>query len=393
MKKPIAVVTIPTYNEAKTIGRTLEYLCEKTFPGITDYDMQILVFDDTSPDGTYKVVSEYEKKYKQVHLLITGKTKGGIGAGYLKAFRHAIDNMGADFVFEFDSDLQHPPETIPLLLAKMSQGYDYAIGSRKIKGGSNPAGWGFQRLFMSEVGGFVARMIMFFPFKYFFKVTDPTTGLKITRVKGCLDKLDLDPEHLITKSFGYKLEMLYKTLQTGAKFTEIPLQFQIRKTDESKIDPQTAKEILLVAIKLRFFDPFTQKFLKFGTVGGLGFVVNIVGGHLFKALFAPAIPSVSLLNGISNTAAAELAIISNFFWNNLWTFSKEKITLPSQLVGKFITFNASSAITGLVIPFVVITLLTVIFGDHFLIYQVIAIFGLTIPLNWFVYNHFIWKKK
>lgn len=393
MKKPIAVVTIPTYNEAKTIGRTLEYLCERTFPGITDYDMQILVFDDTSPDGTYKVVQEYEKKYKQVHLLITGKTKGGIGAGYLKAFRHAIDNMDADFVFEFDSDLQHPPETIPLLLAKMSEGYDYVIGSRKIKGGSNPAGWGFKRLFFSEVGGFVARTIMFFPFKYFFKVTDPTTGLKITRVKGCLDQLDLDPEHLITKSFGYKLEMLYKTLQTGAKFTEIPLQFQVRKTDESKIDPQTAKEIFLVSIKLRWHDPFTRKFLKFGTVGGLGFVVNIVGGHLFKALFAPVIPSVSLLNGIANTAAAELAIISNFFWNNLWTFSKEKITAPSQLVGKFIAFNASSAVTGLLIPFMVITLLTTFLGDHFLIYQIIAIFGLTIPLNWFVYNKFIWKKK
>ena len=91
--------------------------------------------------------------------------------------------------------------------------------------------------------------------------------------------------------------------------------------------------------------------------------------------------------------AAELAIISNFIWNNLWTFAAEKITSVNQLIGKFITFNLSSLVTGVVIPSVIIGLLTMAFGDHLFIWQIIAIFGLTIPLNWFVYNKFIWKKK
>src|SRR3989338_1437665 len=231
MSAKVAVIAIPTFNEAKNIGTTIDYLCTKTFPDIDKekWTMKILVFDDNSPDGTGQVVLEKAKKYPNVHLLITGKKKGGIGAGYLKAFSYAIRKLSADFVFEFDSDLQHPPETIPVMLSETEKGYDYVIGSRKIKGGSNPAGWGFKRLFFSEVGGFVARSIMFFPFKYFWIVTDPTTGLKVTRVKGFLDQIDLDPNHLYTKSFGYKLELLYQTLKLKAKFKEIPLQFHIRK--------------------------------------------------------------------------------------------------------------------------------------------------------------------
>jgi len=89
---------------------------------------------------------------------------------------------------------------------------------------------------------------------------------------------------------------------------------------------------------------------------------------------------------------SELSIISNFTWNNLWTFSKEKIT-GSSILGKFLTFNASSLVTGILIPSLIIALLTNLFGDHFLIYQIIAIFLLTIPLNWLVYNKIIWRKK
>jgi dolichol-phosphate mannosyltransferase len=392
-KKNVAVVVIPTYNEAKTVGNTLEYLCTKTFPGITDYDMQILVIDGNSPDGTALVVRNFEKKYPNVHLLLE-KSKDGIGAGYLKAFKYGIEKLKADFIFEFDSDLQHPPETIPVMLEKMSEGYDYVIGSRKIKGGSSPKGWGFKRLFFSEVGGFVARTIMFFPFKNFFRVTDPTTGLKVTRVKGFLDKLDLDYNHLYTKSFGYKLELLYETLSLGAKFTEIPLKFQIRKSDESKIEPQTAKEILKVAILLRWLDPFTQKFLKFGVVGGIGFVINFGLFRFFKVVFKDLPYSISIINWFANALAAEVAIISNFTWNNLWTFAKEKITSTGQLIHKFITFNLSSVVTGIIIPSTFVSVLTYLLGDKWSsIYLIIGIFGITIPLNWILYNKVIWKKR
>jgi len=396
-----AVIVIPTYNEVDNIGRMIEHLSTITFPGVEkSKDLQrhwllkILVVDGNSPDGTGKVVTDKAKKYKEVYLL-TETSKDGIGAAYLKGFKYAIDNLKADYVFEFDGDFQHPPETIPLMLQAMEDGYDYVIGSRKIKGGSNPKGWGFKRVFFSEVGGFTARFLMFFPFKNFFKVTDPTTGLKVTRVKGFIDQMDMDySRHLLTRSFGYKLQLLFETLAMGAKFKEIPLNFMVRNAGESKIEAKTARDIFRVAFLMRWHDPLTQKILKFGVVGGFGFVVNVLGAKLFKSLIIknPAI-SISLVNGLSNALAAELAIISNFTWNNIWTFSQEKITKTSLLFKKFFTFNVSSLITGILIPSSIISLLTLLFGDRLFLYQIIAIFVLTVPLNWIVYNKIIWKKK
>lgn len=393
LTKQTAVIVIPTYNEVESVGHTVEYLFDKTFTSLDKkWDMKILVVDGNSPDGTGQLIQKMTSKYPNL-TLFTETSKDGIGAAYLKGFKYSMEKLNADFIFEFDSDFQHPPETIPVMLDAMDEGYDYVIGSRKIKGGSNPKGWGFKRVFFSEVGGFVARVILFFPFKNFFRVTDPTTGLKVTRVKGFADHLNLEFSHLYTKSFGYKLQLLFETLKLGAKFKEIPLVFNVRNAGESKIEPQTAKDIFLVALKTRWFDDFTQKFLKFGIIGGFGFVVNVVGAKIFKSILITPQSNLSILNGLTNAMASELSIISNFIFNNLWTFAAEKITNSRALVSKFVTFNLSSILTGIVVPSVVISILTAIFGDYLFLYQVVAIFGLTIPLNWFVYNKFIWKKK
>lgn len=399
-KKQIAVIVIPTYNEAGNIGKMIEYLNEKTFPYISkkneglayDWDMHILVVDGNSPDGTADVVKEKSKKYKTTHLFLE-TSKDGLGAAYAKGFKYAKDELKADFIFEMDADFQHPPETLPSMLKAMEEGYDYVIGSRKIKGGEEPKGRDFMRMMMTEAGGFVARFILFFPFKHFFAVTDPTTGLKVTRVKGFVDKMDLSLDHFYSRKFGYKVQWLAETLWMGAKFKEVPLKFANRTEGASKFESDTTSEILISCVKTRWFDPFIQKFLKFGIVGGFGFVVNTLGAKIFKSMLITPESNISLLNGVCNALAAELAIISNFTWNNVWTFSDSKITKLSQLVSKFVTFNLSSLVTGVVIPSIVIAILTSIFGDKLFIYQVIAIFGLTIPLNWFVYNKFIWKKK
>jgi len=386
-----AVVVIPTYNEADNIGRMIKHLSNKTFPNIVaktdgltyNWHMHILVVDGNSPDGTGNVVKKYAKKYKNIHLL-TETSKDGIGAAYLKGFKYAMDKLKADFVFEFDSDFQHPPQAIPVMLKKMEQGYDYVIGSRKIKGGSNPKGWGFKRLFLSNVGGFTARFIMFFPFKNFFKVTDPTTGLKVTRVKGFVDKLDMDYSHLLTKSFGYKLQLLFQTLKMGAKFTEIPLKFQVRNAGQSKIEPQTAKDIFRVAFLLRWQDEFTQKFLKFGTVGFIGYLVNATTLAMFSNLFG--------IEWLSWFLSTELAIISNFTLNNLWTFKKDTIK-GQKIIGKFLQFNFTS-IGALLIQTIVGSIGVSIFGSQYrqLLLPFIIVF-LVLPYNWFMYNKVIWKKK
>lgn len=389
-KLPIAVVVIPTYNEAGTIGEMVDVLCGKIFPKIKDWQCKLLVVDDTSPDGTYKIVQKKQKKYNNLELYLN-PTKAGIGGAYVKGFRHAMSVLKADVVIEFDGDFQHPPKDIPILLKEINAGYDYVLGSRKIKGGSNPKGWGFKRVFFSEVGGLAARFILFFPGKMFFKITDPTGGLKASRVKGFVDSMDMD--HLYSKGFGYKMEFLYQMVQLGARVKEIPLQFGLRTKGESKIESKTAKDIFRSVFLLRWSDPTTQKFIKFGVVGGIGFVINTLGAKIIKSLFMVNPTNVSFVNGLSNALAAEVSIISNFTLNNLWTFKNERLVWGRKLIEKFVTFNLSSVISGIVIPTAVVVLLTSLFGDHLFLYQVIGIFLFTIPLNWFIYNLVIWKKK
>lgn len=391
MKLPVAVIVIPTFNEAGHTARMIDYLFTKTFPKIPNWKCVLLYVDGKSPDGTWKIIQDKQKQYPDLDLLIEIK-KEGIGAAYVKGFRRAMSMHDADVVIEFDSDFQHPPTAIPVMLQAIDDGYDYVLGSRKIKGGSNPKGWGFKRLFLSEMGGIVARTVMFFPTKNFFRLTDPTTGLKATRVKGFIDTMDMD--HLYSRSFGYKLEFLYKTIQLGAKIKEIPLQFGLRETGESKIEPQTAKEIFRVVLLLRWNDPTTKKFLKFGTIGLFGFVINKVGLDIFAKLLSNLINVVGVRNTVANALAAEFSIVSNFILNNLWTFKNEKLIWGKLLLKKFTTFNFSSVVSGIILPSLVIGLGTQLFGDayrtHFLI---LAVFFITVPLNWFIYNLVIWKKR
>jgi len=390
-KLPLAVVVIPTYNEAESIGEMIDTLCGKIFPKIKDWQCKLLVVDDTSPDGTYKIVQNKQKQYKNLELYLN-PTKAGIGGAYVKGFRHAMTPLEADVIIEFDADFQHPPKDIPLLLNEITAGYDYILGSRKIKGGSNPKGWGFKRIFFSEVGGLVARFGLFFPGKMFFKITDPTTGLKASRVKGFVDTMDMD--HLYSRNFGYKLEFLYKMVQLGAKVKEIPLQFGLRTKGESKIEPQTAIDIFRSVFLLRWNDPTTQKFIKFGCIGLFGFGINKIGLDIFSKALQNTINTVGVRNFIANALAAEISILSNFILNNLWTFKNEKLVWGKVLIQKFATFNLSSVISGIVIPSLVIGAGTQFFGDQYrFLFLVIAVFLFTVPLNWFIYNHVIWKKK
>ncbi len=382
MKKPIAVVVIPTYNEADMIGKMIEHLFSKTFPLIKDWRMKLLIVDDTSPDKTYEVVRKKKKKYKDLHLFLNPK-KMGIGYAYVQGFKYAMKELGADVVIEFDGDFQHPPEMIPVMLSEIKKGADYVLGSRKIKGGSNPEGWGVKRLFYSQVGGLVTRIILFFPTKIFFKITDPTTGLKASRVKGFVDRMDMD--HLYTTGFAYKLEFLFKMVKMGAKIKEVPLKFQLRHAGESKITGQTPKNVFSMAILLRWHDKATRSFIKFGIVGFIGYLVNAFGLEGFYRL--------GLSPAVAAAVGAELAIISNFSLNNAWTFSHKKIFGAVSVIKKFLEFNLTSA-GAVLIQFIVVGLGTLFTGDQWRqIWLVVAIGFFVVPYNWLMYNKFIWKKK
>jgi dolichol-phosphate mannosyltransferase len=376
-----AVVVIATYNEAESVTPMMDTLFNKIFPVITNWDCHVLIVDDTSPDKTYEIVQKLQPKYPKLHLVIN-PVKLGMGNAIVKGFHYAIDKLKADIVLEFDCDFQHPPEDIPKLMAEIDNGYDFVIGSRKVVGGSVPESWGFVRKFFTYVGGFTSRFILFFPFKPFFQVTDPTTGLRASRVRGFVDQIDLD--HLYSIKFGYKIELLYRMISLKAKFKEIPLRFGLRETGESKIAKDTAKDILMVSILCRWHDPFIQKFLKFGTVGFIGYLFNAVGLSIFSKLWG--------IEWLSWFLSTEIAIVSNFTLNNLWTFKTDQIKGIGALVGKFLQFNLSSA-GALLIQTVAGSIGVTYFGIPRQILLPFVIGFMVLPYNWLMYNTFIWKKK
>ncbi len=369
------VIVIPTYNERDNTEKMIEVLAEE-LPKIKNHEMHVLYVDDTSPDKTYEVVREKAKKYPWLHLLLNAEKKG-LGAAYAKGFKFAINELKADYVMEFDADFQHRPDEIKKLIAKIDEGYEYIIGSRYIPGGSIPAEWGFKRKFLSVVGNLVARFGLLL-----FKVHDLTTGFKLTK-SDILQKIDLD--HLYSNSFAYKIQILGQAIQGGAKWVEVPINFMTRTKGESKIIKNEIMESLKVIFLVQLHNPKMRRFFKFGTVGFIGYLVNASALALFTRLKFPGPAAWGL--------SVELAIISNFTLNNIWTFKEQKITGLKNIVLKFLQFNLTSA-GALIIQTVAGSISDIVFGVHArqLVLPFIIVF-MVLPYNYLMYTLVIWRKK
>ncbi len=400
-----AVVIIPTYNESGSINATIQGVLACALSA-TGWECSLLVVDGNSPDGTAEIVRSAMALHPQIQLVVEEK-KEGIGAAYFKGFRHAIDDMHADVLIEFDGDSQHPPESIPDLLRKIEAGSDLVLGSRRRPGGGYPERWDLLRLFFSRAGGFMARLILFFPSRAFWTVTDPTTGLKATRVEGPFGRLDLGS--IRSRGFGYKIEMLFRLANLGARISEVPLQFRARDSGESKMTQQTPLEILGTALRLRLSEERTKRFIRFCVVGVSGFVVNAVLLELFvRAGFVAGLAgrfaflsSRHWLAFASETAAwaaalsVEGSIINNFLWNNFWTFQKRRAAEVLQTVKKFLAFNLLS-VGGIVIQFCTVGIAARLFGNTTEVRQItliLTIIFLVLPYNWLAYNKLVWRRK
>ena len=391
------VIIMPTYNEAKNIGRMIDELFNKEFPKIKKAEMHLLVVDDNSPDGTGKVVEKATQQHENLHL-VTGE-KEGLGMAYIRGMKYAMKELNADAVMEMDSDFQHPPAFVAPMVEAYIGGADYAIGSRYIPGGSVPKEWPMFRKAISYFGNLFIRIALMKP-----KLHDLTTGFRLTKVKGVLDKIELD-NLMEPQRFAYKVDLLYQSVKNAKKVVEVPLQFATRKEETSKFATKEMIATFKVAIILGIKDK--QRFIKFGVVGGIGFVINYVGLELlrtagfvqsFSGLFSglegtPVLKSLALVTFWSTALATEMAIISNFILNNIWTFKEKKITSVLKLVLAFLKFNLTSLAAVIIQPFVVSQGI-IFFGDTSQVRFFSLIFALifvVIPWNYIMYNLFIWK--
>ena len=380
---------LATYNEKDNVGPMVETL-EEIAKKCLGYEFITLVVDSHSPDGTGEVVRQLAKTHKSLFLL---ETPRGLGVSLIAGYRYAIEKLKADIVIPNDCDFQWDPNLIPQMLQKIEGGYDVVVPSRHVKGGKDNFN-AFRKL-----THFVSNDLLNYYWAGIREVKDLAGNFKAIRVKNILDKVELDK--LNVRGFVIQSTMIYELSKTEAKFIEIPAIYGERRAGEAKVgfNKQFVKDIIETfknSTRIRFErSPGLLKFIKFGIVGGFGFIINFFGLMLFNGLFKSAFNwSIGMINFWANALASELAIISNFTWNNLWTFSREKITSAKELFLKFGAFNLSSIFGGIVVPSFIVGLGTQFLGDKYRqILLVIAIFCFTIPYNWFVYNKFIWKRK
>jgi dolichol-phosphate mannosyltransferase len=226
------LLIIPTFNEIDNIERMLT-----TITGLYP-ELNILIIEDGSPDGTAAVVKRFMKENDKINIIErTGKL--GLGTAYIAGFKWAL-NKDYQFVFEMDCDFSHDPKDIPRLL-EAAQSNDLVIGSRYIDG-IRIINWPIHRLLLSYFAGVYTRIITGLD------VLDATGGFKCFTRKA-LDSLDLD--RVFSNGYSFQVELNFKIWAKGLKIKEIPIIFTERRDGESKMSGGIIHEAVFAVIKLR----------------------------------------------------------------------------------------------------------------------------------------------
>jgi len=219
------VMVMPTYNEAAN----LEWIVGRLRNARPQVD--VLVVDDSSPDGTGAIADRLAAADPQVKV-VHRAAKQGLGAAYRHGFRVALDD-GYDVIGEMDADGSHQPEELHKLLTALHDA-DLVIGSRWIPGGS-VVNWPFQREALSRGGNLYVRLLLGIPVK------DATAGFRLFR-RATLEKIDL--QSVRSTGYVFQTDMAYRTLQAGLRVTEVPIEFVERERGDSKMSGAVARESL-----------------------------------------------------------------------------------------------------------------------------------------------------
>ena len=213
-----AWLVLPTYNEAENVEPLVEAARAKLPPGA-----QVLVVDDSSPDGTGELADRLAARHEDVHVLHRPR-KEGLGPAYIAGFREALAG-GAGLVLEMDADFSHDPAYLPRLLDAAKRA-DLVLGSRYVDGGG-VSDWGPLRRAISRGGSAYARLVLGVA------VRDLTGGFKCFR-REVLEAIDLD--RITTRGYAFQVEMTYRALRRGFRVAEVPIVFRERRVGSSKMD-------------------------------------------------------------------------------------------------------------------------------------------------------------
>ncbi|MFM6201400.1 MAG: glycosyltransferase [Dolichospermum sp.] len=362
-------VVIPTYKERDNIENVvniLSGLLDQTIPG----NYELIVVDDDSPDRTWEVASNLIPDYPQLRVMRRQEERG-LSSAVIRGWQAARGSI----LGVIDGDLQHPPEVLTQLWQKIEQGADLAVASRHVEGGG-VSSWSVIRRFLSRGAQVLGLVIL--P-EVVGRVSDPMSGYFMVR-RNAIANTTLNP-------IGYKilLEVIGRG-QIGA-IGEAGYIFRERTEGESKVTWKEYIEYIQHLIRLRLstgrIGKISQKvnfpfgrFLRFGAVGFSGVFVDLTIFHLMRTVINLGLTRSTILS-------AEVAILNNFLWNDLWTFGdiSRKQTGKRQRFKRFLKFNIV-CLAGIIIQTLVVNFLYNNVGMNQYIAKLIAIAVATIWNFW-----------
>lgn len=229
VKTSNSLVVIPTYNESLNIRRTIEEVLKVP-------NLDILIVDDGSPDGTGKIADEISYKNDRVNVLHRSE-KSGLGTAYKQGFTWGIDK-GYENLIEMDCDGSHPADRLPEMI-KLLETNELVIGSRYVPGGRTE-NWPFSRRLLSRGANIYANLMLRG------QVKDTTSGFRGLKRFRVMEFLDSKVE---AKGFAFQIGMTNFANQRKWKIKEFPITFIERINGESKINNMIKIEAFFLILK------------------------------------------------------------------------------------------------------------------------------------------------
>lgn len=219
------LVVMPTYNEAQSLPVALTRI-RTVVP-----EVDVLVVDDGSPDGTGRIADDIAQRDTHVQVLHR-QSKQGLGAAYLAGFRWGL-NRSYDVLIEMDADGSHRAEHLPSMLEALEEA-DVVIGSRWVPGGA-VENWPRSREALSRGGNTYARLMLGLP------VHDATAGYRAYR-RQALQAIDLDSVQ--SQGYCFQVDLTRRSAHAGLRIAEVPITFVERAEGESKMSRAIVLEAL-----------------------------------------------------------------------------------------------------------------------------------------------------
>ena len=232
--KGAALVVIPTYNESMNLPTIVPEVLKQ------DSRLEVLVVDDSSPDGTGRMADEMAAKDPRVHVLHR-PGKQGLGTAYLAGFKWALERH-YELVFEMDADFSHDPGHLKEFL-KAADGADLVLGSRYLGGKVTVVNWPMGRLLLSYFANVYARQITGLA------IWDLTGGFKCFR-RNVLEAIDLSAVR--SNGYAFQIEMTFRAWRKKFRLKEIPITFVDRTEGQSKMNKAIVREAVWVVPRLRW---------------------------------------------------------------------------------------------------------------------------------------------